>query len=81
MRFATLRALWFVSPIKAERGCRRYGADPDVDTLPIRVRVEADGRTSAAVGGLRTCGMWHCPVCGTKIAGVRSAELEHMFRL
>jgi hypothetical protein len=89
VRFGILRALWFVSPVKAERQCRRYAA-PEVapdglfvesSTLPIRVRQESNGSVTAAVGGLRTCGSWHCPVDGSKIAHVRAAEMEHMLKL
>ena len=81
VRMASLRALWFASPLKSERGCRRWGASPDVDQLPVRTSTRKGGGVTVGVGGLRTCGHWHEPVCGTKIAMERAGDDAHALRL
>lgn len=72
-RWAARGFLWNESKLNRVRGCGRYSVLPDG-----AVHVRSNG---AAVGfaGLASCGsIWACPVCNSKINGVRRLELGVM---
>lgn len=81
--------MWGVSPLRAERRCRRVARVTSAEErasgvamLPVRVWPLAEGTgCGVGVGGLQTCGRWHCATCGPKIARARAAEDMHALML
>jgi hypothetical protein len=74
--------MWRVSPLRKVRQCRRFAADPDATTVPLRMSTGEDGRVSVGFGGLKVCGSWSCCiVCAARIAVHRAEELSHIFRV
>lgn len=67
------------SILKGERVCRccKVNIESSVD---VYRSTHNDKSKSAHYGGLMFCGsVWHCPVCGAKIAERRSHELREAF--
>lgn len=72
-----------MSPLKKVRACRRFKADPDAESLPVRGSHREDGSLSVGFGGLQTCACWHSCLggCGVKLAVHRAQELDHALRV
>lgn len=74
-RYMARQILWRESVHKRQRECGRQLA-PNADGVAVRVSTH-DGVRTVGFGGLAVCGScWSCPVCASKIAAHRNAEVR-----
>lgn len=74
-RFEARRVLWTESGLDRVKACGRNVVAGNTAGVALRVSGKGSARV-AGFGGLQTCGsVWSCPVCASKVAASRQADL------